>query len=63
LADNLENYLRAPDDLDRIIIRGQVTDGEASLASTAKQAASSLRLLPECGYRGMYNQNYHGSRN
>jgi len=38
LADTLQDYLSAPEQLGRIIIRGEISDGEKSLASTVKQA-------------------------
>jgi hypothetical protein len=61
LADTLQDYLSAPELLDRIIIRGEISDGEKSLASTAKSAGVSgdreYAFFQNAGYRGMYNVN------
>jgi len=38
LADALQDYLSAPEQLEHLIIRGEISDGEKSLASTAKSA-------------------------
>lgn len=61
LADTLQDYLTAPAELDRIIIRGEIGDGEKSLASTAKNAGittgAGFAFFQNAGYRGMYNVN------
>lgn len=61
LADQLQDYLSAPEQLDRLITRGEISDGEKSLASTAKDAGITTRdgyaLFQNAGYRGMYNVN------
>jgi len=66
LADTLQDYLSAPEQLDRIIIRGEISDGEKSLASTVKQAGITTgygyAFFQNAGYRGMYNVNLNRLR-
>jgi DNA-damage-inducible protein D len=58
LADTLGEYLKQPEQLDRIIVRGEISDGEKSLSSTAKAAGvTEYGLFQNAGYRGMYNVN------
>lgn len=61
LADTLEDYLSAPEEFDRVITRGEISDGEKSLASTVKQAGvttgAGYAFVQNAGYRGMYNMN------
>jgi DNA-damage-inducible protein D len=66
LADSLQDYLSAPEQLDRIVIRGEISDGEKSLASTAKGAGidtpEGYAFFQNAGYRGMYNVNLNRLR-
>lgn len=55
-ARRLELYLQNQDQLDRIIIRDEVKEGNKSLASVAKDAGVvSYGLFQDAGYLGMYN--------
>jgi DNA-damage-inducible protein D len=66
LADTLQDYLSAPEQLDRIVIRGEISDGEKSLASTARAAGitttEGYAFFQNAGYRGMYNVNLNRLR-
>ncbi len=66
LADSLDDYLSAPEQLERIIVRGEIADGEKSLASTVKGAGIATRegyaFFQNAGYRGMYNVNLNRLR-
>ncbi|MFP9119261.1 BRO family protein [Flavobacterium sp. RNTU_13] len=51
-----ELSIENPNQFDRIIIRDEITDGNRSLASTAKQAGvTDFAKFQNAGYLGMYN--------
>ena len=51
-----EVYIRSGNDVDRLLIRDELTDGNKSLASTAKNAGVvDYAKFQNAGYRGMYN--------
>jgi DNA-damage-inducible protein D len=66
LADTLQDYVSAPEQMDRIVIRGEISDGEKSLSATAKAAgietAQDFAFFQNAGYRGMYNVNLNRLR-
>lgn len=63
LADSLGEYLQSPEQIDRLITRGEIMEGEKSLASTAKHAGVEVyAFFQNAGYRGMYNVNLEGLR-
>lgn len=56
LADAFQDYVNAQTQVDRVVIRGELTDGETSLASVAKGAGvEKYQFFQSEGYRGMYN--------
>ncbi len=58
LAETFQNCLEHADGIDRILIRGEITDGQKSLASTAKQhGVTRYDIFQNAGYMGMYNMN------
>lgn len=51
-----EVYIQSSNDVDRLLIRDELTDGNKSLASTAKAAGVvDYAKFQNAGYRGMYN--------
>ena len=51
-----EVYIRSGNDVDRLLIRDELTDGNKSLASTARNAGVvDYAKFQNAGYRGMYN--------
>ncbi len=58
LAGAVENYMIEANNIERVVIRDEITDGERSLNAVAKIAnVSSYPLFQNAGYRGMYNMN------
>ena len=58
LAATFQNALEHADAIDRVLIRDEVTEGEKSLSSTAKQhGIQNYAFFQSAGYRGMYNMN------
>ena len=56
VAETFQNYLEHAEGIDRLLIRDEITDGEKSLASTAKRAGVEVyAFFQNAGYRGMYN--------
>lgn len=56
IAETFQSYLEHADGIDRILIREEVTDGQKSLASTAKaHGVKNYAFFQDKGYRGMYN--------
>lgn len=55
----LKDFIETSNIIDRLLIREEVSKGEKSLGSTAKQAGvMEYALFKNAGYRGMYNMNY-----
>lgn len=51
-----ELYIKGGDDIDRILIREEIKEGNKSLAATAKKAGvTDFARFNNAGYRGMYN--------
>ena len=56
LAQTFENSLEHADAIDRLLIRDEVTDGQKTLASTAKShGVTNYAFFQNKGYMGMYN--------
>lgn len=57
-ADACRRYIQEADDIERIIIRDDITDYEKTLSSTARQAGvREYHFFQNAGYRGLYNMN------
>ena len=58
LAETFHNAIEHANAIDRVLIRDEVTEGEKSLASTAKRhGVENYAFFQNAGYRGMYNMN------
>ncbi|HRI39327.1 MAG TPA: hypothetical protein PLO50_12275 [Nitrospira sp.] len=58
LAGAVENYMIAANNIERVVIRDEITDREKSLGRVAQMAQIvSYPLFQNAGYRGMYNMN------
>lgn len=58
LADSFREYLEASEDVDRLVIRGDIADEEKTLSAVAhSHAVLSYPFFQNAGYRGMYNMN------
>jgi len=56
LAETFQSHLQHADGIDRLLIREEVTDGQKTLASTAKRhGAENYAFFQNKGYMGMYN--------
>ena len=56
LADTFQTHLEHVDGIDRLLIREEITDGQKSLASTAKRhGVENYPFFQNSGYIGMYN--------
>jgi DNA-damage-inducible protein D len=58
LAEACSFALTEKEGVERVHVRSEITDGERSLAGTAKRAGvSEFGLFQNAGYRGLYNMN------
>lgn len=58
LAGAVQNYLNEADNVERINVRSEVSDREASLSGVAyKAGVENYGFFQNAGYRGMYNKN------
>ena len=58
IAATFQNHLEHADGIDRLLIREEITDGQKSLPSTAKQhGVVNYPFFQNAGYVGMYNMN------
>lgn len=60
-AEAIRRYVDNSEDVERVLIRDEVTDHEKSLSNTAKAAGVTddrYALFQNAGYRGLYNMNY-----
>lgn len=58
LANAVENYMLEVNNIERVVIRDEIVDGERSLNAVAKMAqVENYPLFHNAGYRGMYNMN------
>lgn len=56
LAEHINLGLQGSVDVDRIIIRDSIKEGNKSLASAAKQSGvTKFGIFIDCGYKGLYN--------
>ena len=56
IAETFQDHLAHSDGIDRVLIREEITDGQKSLASTAKQhGVQNYAFFQNAGYIGMYN--------
>ncbi|MGD9853599.1 MAG: damage-inducible protein [Planctomycetaceae bacterium] len=56
IADTFQSHIESADAVDRILIREEITDGQKSLASTAKaHGVKNYAFFQNKGYLGMYN--------
>ena len=56
IAQTFQTHLEHADGIDRMLIRGEVTDGHKSLFSTAKShGVQEYAFFQNAGYMGMYN--------
>lgn len=56
LAQTFEDYAKHADGIDRLLIRDELTDGQKSLASTAKRhGVENYAFFQNQGYLGLYN--------
>lgn len=58
LAGAIQNYLKESDNVERLIIRDEVSEREKSLSAVVHQAGVvNYGYFQNAGYRGMYNKN------
>lgn len=58
LAEAFQQYIQKADGVERVLIRGEVSEREKSLSSTAHQhGIENYAFFQNAGYRGMYNMN------
>lgn len=56
VAETFQSHLEHVDGIDRCLIRDEISEGQKSLASTAKRhGVVSYPFFMDAGYRGMYN--------
>lgn len=59
-AETIRRYIDSTEDVERVLIRDEVSMHEKTLSTVAKQAGvagSGFALFQNAGYRGMYNMN------
>lgn len=58
MAEVIRHYVEQTENIDRLIIREEITDREKSLSGVAKShGVIQYGLFQNAGYRGMYNKN------
>jgi len=58
VAETLRTYIEESENIERLHIRGEVSEREKSLAGVAKgHGVDQYQLFQNAGYRGMYNKN------
>lgn len=58
MAESFRQYLEDANDIERLTVRGEITDREKSLSGVAKSAGvDNYPFFQNAGYRGMYNMN------
>lgn len=59
VAEAFRRYVEEADDVERILIRDEISDHEKTLSGVAKEAGvTKYGLFQNAGYRGMYNLNF-----
>ncbi len=62
-ADACRRYIQEASDIERLLIRDEITDHEATLSSAAKKAGvTEYGFFQNAGYRGLYNMNISALR-
>ncbi len=58
MAETFRHYIEAADNVERVLIRDEISDREQSLSGVAKErGVIQYQLFHNAGYRGMYNMN------
>lgn len=58
LAETFKRYIEQADDVERILIRDEISQHEKALSSVAAKAGvTEYQLFQNAGYRGLYNMN------
>lgn len=58
-ADACRRYIQETEQIERILVRDELSDHEKTLASTACQAGvTEYQFFQNAGYRGLYNMNF-----
>lgn len=58
MAEAFQRYVEESEQVDRVLIRDEISDHEKTLSSTAKKAGvNQYAFFQNAGYRGMYNMN------
>lgn len=58
LAESFRQYVQEADQVERVLVRGEISERENALSSTAKaQGVENYAFFQNAGYRGMYNMN------
>lgn len=58
LAEAFQDYIQQADGVERVLVRGEVSEREKSLSGTAhKHGVENYAYFQNAGYRGMYNMN------
>lgn len=58
IAESFRQYIEEPEEIERLLIREEISEHEKTLNSTAKRAGvQEYGLFQNAGYRGMYNMN------
>lgn len=58
IAETFRNYLEESENIERVLIREEVSDREKSLSAVAhRHGVTCYPLFQNAGYRGMYNKN------
>jgi DNA-damage-inducible protein D len=62
-ADACRRYIQESSDIERLLIRDEITDHETTLSVTAKKAGvTEYGFFQNAGYRGLYNMNISALR-
>ncbi len=57
-AETIRRYIDNPEEVERVLIRKEISDHEKTLSATAHSAGvTEYALFQNAGYRGMYNMN------
>lgn len=58
LAEAFQDYIQQADGVERVLVRGEVSEREKSLSGTAhRHGVENYAYFQNAGYRGMYNMN------
>lgn len=64
LADEIQSVYQSADDVDRVYLRGDISEREKTLSHIAhKHGVQNYALFQNAGYRGMYNMNLNALKN